>query len=145
VLSFCNVHDEKLREGGEVRVHISTRQPRVKISYLSPKMFPDISFASSRSLIPEDDLGRPYDPMHIDVGVLRNWIHCCDATHGEICHSLPTLFSGYPPRSLRSLNLIDLKRECIATMPWLENLRYVALSYVWGAVETAKASRDNIS
>ncbi|KAK8121905.1 Zinc finger TFIIS-type protein [Apiospora sp. TS-2023a] len=76
----------------------------------------------------------PPDPQWIDIEDIRQWIYTCDLEHGEECH----------PNSIgmeRPIWLIDVKQACLVPA---EEHRYLALSYVWGGVESSQATTDNI-
>jgi hypothetical protein len=92
-------------------------------------------------LSPLDERGRLFDTHHIDIGIIKNWIHCCDETHGEAClQSMVTRLApeSMPPRLL----LVDLAQECLV-YGTLDD-QYIALSYVWGQVDTLKTSTTNL-
>ncbi|KAK8104711.1 uncharacterized protein PG998_011744 [Apiospora kogelbergensis] len=77
----------------------------------------------------------PPDIKWIDLDCIRQWIHTCDHEHGEECHPSSSQKAGRP------LWLIDVEQDCL--VPAAEH-RYVALSYVWGGVESAQTTTDNI-
>ncbi|KAH7303246.1 heterokaryon incompatibility protein-domain-containing protein [Stachybotrys elegans] len=78
-------------------------------------------YGSGRFLKPELDISR-----------LQSWLHTCLESHGNHCERpewLPELLS--PP----NLRLIDVVEECLVPAP---EARYLALSYVWGELETGQ-------
>jgi hypothetical protein len=64
----------------------------------------------------------------INVDLVKNWLRTCNHSHGKECWQKPTIFDA--PKYL-----IDLKRNCITKNPGKSDLRYLALSYVWGSVK----------
>ncbi|UKZ68995.1 uncharacterized protein TrAtP1_010013 [Trichoderma atroviride] len=69
---------------------------------------------------------------------IRQWLARCE---GEASHSncLP-LTIHWPASAGVQFRVIDIHRRCIAVAP--ENCRYIALSYVWGAVDQPKLTMD---
>lgn len=76
----------------------------------------------------------PPDPKWIDIEDIRQWIYTCDLEHGEECHPCPM-------RTQRPIWLIDVEQACIVPA---QGHRYLALSYVWGGVESSQATTVNI-
>ncbi|KAK7983475.1 hypothetical protein PG989_010877 [Apiospora arundinis] len=75
------------------------------------------------------------DPKWINVDEIRQWIYTCDSEHGETCR--PT----NPHHTGRPIWLIDVKQNCLVPA---EQHRYIALSYVWGGVDSAQTATDTI-
>ncbi|KAK7914245.1 hypothetical protein PG985_011948 [Apiospora marii] len=75
------------------------------------------------------------DPNWINLEEVRQWIETCDLEHGEECHH-PSLIGTERP-----VWLIDVEQACLVPA---EEHRYIALSYVWGGVESSQATTDNI-
>ena len=74
----------------------------------------------------------------MNIAKLRKWIRTCDNDHGSHCQT------NHAP-SIRPAWLIDVRYKCLT--PAQSNLRYLALSYVWGnpresasIVETTKST-----
>ncbi|KAJ8123513.1 hypothetical protein ONZ43_g558 [Nemania bipapillata] len=86
------------------------------------------------------------DPDWIDLNRVRAWAKACDNEHAGICHSL-TGWASVPPPSLAPLLLIDVISKCLVEIPidQVPNIRYAALSYVWGQLtdilETTRSTR----
>ncbi|KAK8043540.1 hypothetical protein PG993_005970 [Apiospora rasikravindrae] len=76
----------------------------------------------------------PPDPKWIDLKDVRLWINTCDSEHGEECHPSS-------PNMERPIWLIDVVQGCI--VPAGQH-RYITLSYVWGGVESAQTTLDNL-
>ena len=66
----------------------------------------------------------------IDADYVKAWLERCQADHGLACNPMRDL-TKLPP----SFRLIDTKKWCIVNPTNHENIRYLALSYVWGAAE----------
>lgn len=69
---------------------------------------------------------------------IRQWLARCreEASHNN-CHPLAIQWPTTPGVQFR---LIDIHRRCITVAP--ENCQYMALSYVWGAVDQPKLTVD---
>lgn len=83
---------------------------------------------SSNHLILEDQ---------IDLDVCRKWLRDCDSRHPANC--APS--GSRDAQSSSELRLVDILDNCIIPAP--ARCRYVALSYVWGQIETLSVFRDN--
>ena len=68
--------------------------------------------------------------------LIKSWLHACEHEH-EGCRSNPA--NGLD----MSLYLIDVFEECITLKPVL-NVRYIALSYVWGNVKSTNLTSGNM-
>jgi hypothetical protein len=76
----------------------------------------------------------------VDVELVKNWLRTCNHSHGNECWS-PKAFTDVvdAPRYI-----IDLKRNCITKNPGNPDLRYLALSYVWGKVKQPVLTTENL-
>lgn len=74
----------------------------------------------------------------IDLGICRKWLSDCESRHPAEC----TPHGAEEAQSLSRLRLVDVLEKCIIPAP--AGSRYIALSYVWGQIETVSACRDNI-
>lgn len=72
------------------------------------------------------------------MNLIRQWLAQCreEASHNN-CHPLAIQWPTSPGVQFR---VIDIHRRCITVGP--ENCQYMALSYVWGAVDQPKLTRD---
>ncbi|KAI1124612.1 heterokaryon incompatibility protein-domain-containing protein [Nemania abortiva] len=101
-------------------------------------------FFSSDRDIPEGSTAwltgtpRLFDPRQCDPSIIREWLQHCHGSHGDRCLRPAT----WLVRSETSRSFIDVELECIVTPP--EVVPFVALSYVWGPVETLQALKSNI-
>lgn len=85
-----------------------------------------------------DGSPRLYKPEHVDTAQIRGWFDRCSQMHGNRCKQ-PNAF--YVSSEVRP-SFIDVEQECIVTPEHV--VPYVALSYVWGPVETLQALKENI-
>jgi len=74
------------------------------------------------------------DPEWINIDELRLWIETCDEKHDACKHAAEV--PGWP------LWLIDVEKLCVVPAARGES-RYMALSYVWGQVESSELTREN--
>lgn len=84
-----------------------------------------------------DGLPRLYNPEHIDTAQIRGWFDRCSQLHGGKCRQPQAQYV----RSEVQPSFIDVESECIVTPDHV--VPYVALSYVWGSVETLQAMKEN--
>ncbi|KAI1354003.1 heterokaryon incompatibility protein-domain-containing protein [Xylaria sp. FL0043] len=84
--------------------------------------------------------GRPrlFDPQQCDPSMIREWLNHCNCFHGDRCLKP----QAWPPQYDITHNFIDTELECVVTPK--EKVPFVALSYVWGTVETLQALESNI-
>ncbi|KAG5819171.1 hypothetical protein H9Q74_000758 [Fusarium xylarioides] len=84
---------------------------------------------------------KPWTGPVVDTSRILRWISSCEHLHGSKC-AMPTnlpFTEAFP--SLRVLRLIDIEDNCIVEMARLE--KYIALSYVWGAVANLRLTKAN--
>ncbi|KAI0872305.1 heterokaryon incompatibility protein-domain-containing protein [Hypoxylon argillaceum] len=81
---------------------------------------------------------RLFDPQLCDPSIIREWLQHCQCTHGDRCLRP----ASWLLQSKISRNFIDVGLECIVTP--VDVVPFVALSYVWGKVETLQALESNI-
>ena len=85
--------------------------------------------------------GRRYGPAsELDLEQIKNWRHVCRVSHGSACNddykrALSSRISG--------LVLVDVIDECLVESNI--SATYIALSYVWGKVETARLLQSNFN
>ena len=123
--------------GGGVTMRVKLRPPPSPIDIgaetdfaLCPIFTPadGSQYESSNQLILENQ---------IDLGVCRKWLRDCESRHPEEC----TPRGSEDVQSSSGLRLVDILDNCIIPAP--AECRYVALSYVWGQIETLSVRRDN--
>jgi hypothetical protein len=83
--------------------------------------------------------GKISDSRWIDLDILRRWKSCCDLKHGRCSLHNPISSTLPPPRPGW---LIDTWRYCLTVAQ--AGMSYMALSYVWGNVESLKLSKSNL-
>jgi hypothetical protein len=100
-------------------------------------------------LFPLAFIGRTVNPEKISPTMIRRWLQQCEEIHGERCSRLvfPGLkklveskpLSSQPrfDRLLPSLYFVDVHFNCLTRIP--SGGRYVALSYVWGGVQSIRS------
>lgn len=78
-----------------------------------------------------------FDEEWIDTGRIRAWLGYCEKVHGNACCQL----SSVPP--VEELLLLDVEKGCLVQKAG--EVRYFALSYVWGhLVDTAETRLANV-
>lgn len=75
----------------------------------------------------------------IDLDLCRRWLADCECRHPTACHTVPRSSNTLPP----DFRVVDVHDACIVVPP--VGCRYVALSYVWGQVETLCLTKDNVT
>jgi hypothetical protein len=89
---------------------------------------------------------RPINEAKIDFGMVKNWILMCENWHGRVCdrsklgiheHEFVSQVDRIP-----AFRLIDVVDNCVIQSP--RDVRYVALSYVWGKEKFLTAVTSNI-
>lgn len=94
--------------------------------------------------------GRPTD-LHsrrvkntVDIDLVKKWIKLCQENHGDECHNVWRMDNGEDNNLPKYVRLVDV--VSMALVPASSGCRYVALSYVWGAVSTEyRTTTDNIA
>ncbi|KAI0466209.1 heterokaryon incompatibility protein-domain-containing protein [Xylaria cf. heliscus] len=81
---------------------------------------------------------RLFDPQHCNPSIVKEWLRRCSCYHGDRCLR-PAAWLLY---SEIRRNFIDVELECIVTP--VDDVPFIALSYVWGRVETLQALKGNI-
>jgi len=73
---------------------------------------------------------------NLPIVLIKSWLDTCERKH-ERCRSNPANEFDMP------LYLIDVVEECITLEP-VSNVRYIALSYVWGNVKSTNLTSGNM-
>lgn len=92
-----------------------------------------IRFMSGRYSFGKDVLERQIDPKRI-----LKWLRLCQENHADAC---PPPLPSAGDLELQCFRLIDVGRLCVVEASVKST--YVALSYVWGQIETFRLSRSN--
>lgn len=101
-------------------------------------------FFSTDQIVPEGSTTWPagtprlFNPQQCDQLMIREWLHHCSSLHGDRCSRPATWLL----QSEMSRSFIDVELECIVTP--VNDVPFVALSYVWGTVNTLQALKSNI-
>ena len=111
-------------------VEISWKFHRVQYhdSYLLPR--------SDYPMRLRPDLATYNEAKNLPIVLIKSWLHTCEGEH-EVCRSDPANELDM------SLYLIDVVEECITLKP-VSNVRYIALSYVWGNVKSTNLTSGNM-
>ncbi|KAI1152417.1 heterokaryon incompatibility protein-domain-containing protein [Nemania diffusa] len=81
-------------------------------------------------------------PLVADMRLFQKWKGLCSAAHDYRCRPGRIPFGGR--QHLASLRLIDVDSLCLVEMEDLENLSWVALSYVWGTAPFRTLTKDTL-
>ena len=76
----------------------------------------------------------------IDAELCQSWLHHCETVHGSMCHEPAWARIKEKPTFLR---VTDVHRLCLVEFGGngVQQLRYVALSYVWGSTNNVRLER----
>ncbi|KAJ3507832.1 hypothetical protein NLJ89_g6081 [Agrocybe chaxingu] len=74
---------------------------------------------------------RAIEPL-IAPALMRKWLQLCETHHAETCSPVLVLRTPNNTSGLELLRVIDVQDHCIVEAT--PDTRYIALSYVWGAV-----------
>ncbi|RSL91042.1 hypothetical protein CDV31_015563 [Fusarium ambrosium] len=84
---------------------------------------------------------RPTTEPLIDTYRILDWVHNCEQRHGDECQ-LPTQVPFSEAfRGLPFIRLIDVQDGCLVEKQY--HVKYITLSYVWGAVANFRLTRAN--
>jgi hypothetical protein len=81
--------------------------------------------------------GRAVGARQVNFGLLKQWLHLCESSHGEACRQSYQHKTG-PPCQIR---LIDVEK--LQIVDGSTDDRYIALSYVWGATQQMSLTSHN--
>ena len=131
------------REDGLKNKKISLLKPRNK-TYL--QVFLNNFLYSPLELVKKDTtpnhigLGRVLNAYWIDHATLRCWYGRCRQDHGRECDA-PKYMQGLAPAK-PSLFVDTWTNSLVSARP---EIRYIALSYVWGQVDCFKTKKSMVS
>ncbi|KAF4989058.1 hypothetical protein FGRMN_9388 [Fusarium graminum] len=77
----------------------------------------------------------------VDTTRILHWISSCEQLHGPACALTDTLHFDEAFRGLHALRLVDVQDNCLVEKT--SHVRYIALSYVWGAVSNFRLTMAN--
>ncbi|KAF4458054.1 hypothetical protein F53441_129 [Fusarium austroafricanum] len=83
----------------------------------------------------------PLTDSVVDTTRIIGWISLCEQYHGSKCAMPTNLAFEEAFRGLHVLRLLDVRSNCLVERTSLE--KYVALSYVWGAVSNFRLTKAN--
>ncbi|KAM0083924.1 hypothetical protein ACKRZS_003869 [Fusarium odoratissimum] len=83
----------------------------------------------------------PWTGPVVDTARVLRWVSSCEQLHRSECAMPTNLPFGEAFPGLRILRLIDLEDSCLVERARLE--KYIALSYVWGAVPNFRLTKAN--
>lgn len=89
-----------------------------------------------------DKWGRAFDTHEINIDLVNAWLKCCVETHTEYCSSR-MVENMDPTMLLESILLYDVEDRCLKYCP-LSDTKYMALSYVWGQVNTFRTTLQDL-
>lgn len=86
-------------------------------------------------------MGRYVRPT-IHPALVNDWVRACELHHGQECAATSNVVAtSEHPAGLKIFRMIDALNQCIVQVG--HGCRYVALSYMWGRVETVKLLAQN--
>lgn len=75
---------------------------------------------------------------HMSPHTIQQWLSACQLSHGERCQNEQRTLQMR--KEVKSLYLIDVKDFCL--IPATAEMKYVALSYVWGTSDSDASTTD---
>ncbi|KAH6959507.1 heterokaryon incompatibility protein-domain-containing protein [Fusarium avenaceum] len=84
---------------------------------------------------------QPWTGPLVDTARILRWISSCEQSHRSKCAMPTNLGFSEAFRGLHLLRLIDVELNCLVEKTVLE--KYMALSYVWGAVSNFRLTKAN--
>jgi len=117
------------------------------ISYESKHSFAEIRLLANDAPIPNKAFFIRLIHDQIDFAKVRNWLTMCAIWHKEECDEspLPGFELKDPAIEVPHFRLIDVIDNCLVHAP--RDCKYVALSYVWGRIDTKtilRAFKNNL-
>lgn len=109
---------------------------RDKINYS-----PEITLLANDAPTPSKSFFARLIKDQIDFGMVKNWLAMCHEGHADYCEQSKMLDHQIedPAIEIPSFRLIDVLDNCIIPAP--HNCKYIALSYVWGAIDISTILR----
>ncbi|KAI1750675.1 heterokaryon incompatibility protein-domain-containing protein [Xylaria castorea] len=81
-------------------------------------------------------------PLVIDTRLFEKWKRLCDAMHDDRCRPGRIPFGGQ--QRLAAIRLIDVGTVSLVEVEGVENVSWVALSYVWGSTPFRTLTEDTL-
>lgn len=130
------------REGAELG--FAFRVPKaghdVWISFGPPDSTQD-AVREMRAMHPRRSLLQPTTASLIDTSRILDWVSSCEKTHGGRCQLPSEVPFAEAFRGLPFIRLIDVQDSCLVEKQHF--VKYIALSYVWGAVDNFRLTKAN--
>lgn len=103
--------------------------------------FPEITLLANDAPTPSKSFFARLIKDEIDFGMVKNWLAMCREGHADYCNQSKMVDHQIkdPANEIPSFRLIDVVDNCIIPAP--HNCKYVALSYVWGAIDISAILR----
>jgi hypothetical protein len=143
----------------QVRLLLFPGEQSFRLSYPS-RLGTRLAFvADNDSQISAPDSARVIEGGEINPAKVQSWLRKCEDHHGPICYpqlddkpassphdTLPAVLRirryEFNERATSNFRVIDLELECI--VPQALDVRYVALSYVWGQLPMFRLLKSNL-
>lgn len=125
------------RGGATMRVELRPSPSPIPLG--TPINFVLCPIFSHDNVIDTQDSARLILEDRIDMAVCREWLRECESQHLVDCVSPGLVDTAEFPAEMR---VIDVVEGCIIPAPL--GCRFLALSYVWGQVETFSLQHDNV-
>ncbi|RMJ08395.1 hypothetical protein CDV36_011976 [Fusarium kuroshium] len=101
----------------------------------------DHAVREMRAAHPKRCLLRPITESLIDTYRILDWVHNCEDRHGSECQLPTEVPFAEAFRGLPFIRLIDVQDGCLVEKQY--HVKYITLSYVWGAVANFRLTRAN--
>ncbi|KAF4466688.1 hypothetical protein FALBO_6453 [Fusarium albosuccineum] len=107
----------------------------------SSRMEPRVDQYGSKRETSRNYFIEPWIMPVVDAARILRWISSCEQLHSSACAVPTDLTFAKAFRGLHLLCLLDVEANCLVERTSLE--KYVALSYVWGAVSNFRLTKAN--
>ena len=86
--------------------------------------------------------GRRLDPERLDTGRIRYWLDLCNCQHQQTCLNLSSPKTQTHEQATKYIFLVDVLQWSVTRHTCAA--KYVALSYIWGAVKPLLLLKKNV-
>ncbi|KAF4995571.1 hypothetical protein FDECE_12770 [Fusarium decemcellulare] len=107
----------------------------------SSRVEPRVDQHGSKRQTSRSSFIEPWMGPVVDAARILRWISSCEQLHGSACAMPTDLAFATAFHGLHLLRLLDVEANCLVERTSLE--KYVALSYVWGAVSNFRLTKAN--
>jgi len=119
----------------------SSEEPELEPVHLLPRsLIPFTPYVEKETWLPTAWANMKLDSRGINISILRKWMMVCTKLHGHRCDWER---AGAGPETTGPKFLIDV--DNMKLVPSEPGFRYVALSYIWGAVPSCCTTLENLS